>query len=155
MTIGERIKEFRLKAGLTQSELAEKLGIPYQSIGQWERGLRSPKIETLQKIADALNVPLGVLTISEEEAQRIASKIGVEPNLIIETWLTPQELKRIHENAGRITDERQAAIEEKRLDNLICRKAKQLNIAGKQKLVEHADLLIGNAEYKKNEPVQK
>lgn len=38
MTIGERIKEFRLKAGLTQSELAEKLGIPYQSIGQWERG---------------------------------------------------------------------------------------------------------------------
>ena len=155
MTIGERIKEFRLKAGLTQSELAEKLGIPYQSIGQWERGLRSPKIETLQKIADALNVPLGVLTISEEEAQRIASKIGVEPNLIIETWLTPQELKRIHENAGRITDERQAAIEEKRLDNLICRKAKQLNIAGKQKLVEHADLLIGNAEYKKNEPSQK
>lgn len=155
MTIGERIKEFRLKAGLTQSELAEKLGIPYQSIGQWERGLRSPKIETLQKIADALNVPLGVLTISEEEAQRIASKIGVEPNLIIETWLTPQELKRIHENAGRITDERQAAIEEKRLDNLICRKAKQLNIAGKQKLVEHADLLIGNAEYKKNEPGQK
>lgn len=56
MTIGERIKEFRLKAGLTQSELAEKLGIPYQSIGQWERGLRSPKIETLQKIAEALGV---------------------------------------------------------------------------------------------------
>ena len=56
MTIGERIKEFRLKAGLTQSELAAKLGIPYQSIGQWERGLRSPKIETLQKIAEALGV---------------------------------------------------------------------------------------------------
>ena len=155
MTIGERIKEFRLRAGLTQSELAEKLGIPYQSIGQWERGLRSPKIETLQKIADALNVSLGMLTIPEKEAQRIASKIGVDPNLIIETWLTPQELERIHENAGRITDERQAAIEEKRLDNLICRKAKQLNIVGKQKLVEHADLLIGNAEYKKDAPEQK
>jgi len=57
VTIGERIKEFRLRAGLTQSELAEKLGIPYQSIGQWERGLRSPKYETLQKIAKALQIP--------------------------------------------------------------------------------------------------
>lgn len=67
MTIGERIKEFRLKAGLTQSELAEKLGIPYQSIGQWERGLRSPKIETLQKIASALGVPLSQLLTQNEQ----------------------------------------------------------------------------------------
>lgn len=155
MTTGERIKAARINAGLTQRELAERLNVSFVNISQWENGVRNPKIETLQKIADALNVPLGVLTISEEEARKIASKIGVEPNLIIETWLTPQELERIHENAGRITDERQAAIEEKRLDNLICRKAKQLNIAGKQKLVEHADLLIGNAEYKKNEPSQK
>ena len=56
MTTGEKIREFRLKAGLTQTELAKKLGIPYQSIGQWERGLRSPKYETLVTIADALGV---------------------------------------------------------------------------------------------------
>lgn len=56
MTIGERIRELRLKSGITQTELAQKLEIPYQSIGQWERGLRSPKIETLQRIAEALGV---------------------------------------------------------------------------------------------------
>lgn len=56
MTIGERIKEARKRAGMTQKELAEKLGIPYQGIGQWENNLRKPKLETLRKIAAALSV---------------------------------------------------------------------------------------------------
>lgn len=58
MTTGERIKAMRKRAGLTQAELAEKLEIPYQSIGQWERGIRIPKQETLIKIAKALGVHL-------------------------------------------------------------------------------------------------
>lgn len=57
MTAGEKIKAAREKAGFTQAELARKLGIPYQSIGQWERGLRNPKWETLEKIAEALQIP--------------------------------------------------------------------------------------------------
>ena len=36
-------------------QLAERLGIPYQSIGQWERNVRNPKYDTLKKIANALN----------------------------------------------------------------------------------------------------
>lgn len=58
MTTGEKIKAAREKAGFTQAELASKLGIPYQSIGQWERGLRKPKWETLEKIAEALQIPV-------------------------------------------------------------------------------------------------
>lgn len=58
MTTGNRIRTLRRKAGITQAELAQKLGIPYQSIGQWERGLRSPKYETLKKIAKALEVDI-------------------------------------------------------------------------------------------------
>ena len=54
--IGQQIKKARISAGLTQKELAEKLGIPYQGIGQWERGVRTPKIETLRRIAKALHV---------------------------------------------------------------------------------------------------
>jgi transcriptional regulator with XRE-family HTH domain len=56
MTTGERIRDARKAAGLTQLELAEKLGVPYQSIGQWENNVRNPKYETLEKIATALNV---------------------------------------------------------------------------------------------------
>lgn len=58
MTTGQRIKAARIDAGLTQSALADMLDIPYQSIGQWERDLRNPKKETLQRIAFALKVPL-------------------------------------------------------------------------------------------------
>lgn len=56
MEIGERIKAARIAAKMTQAELAEKLGVAYQNIGQIESGKRNPKVDTLQKIADALGV---------------------------------------------------------------------------------------------------
>lgn len=61
MTCGQRIKTARKQAGMTQSELANKLNIPYQSISQWERDVRNPKRETLQRIADALGVSVDYL----------------------------------------------------------------------------------------------
>lgn len=56
MTTGELIRKARKEAGLTQAQLAKKLDIPYQSIGQWERNVRKPKYDTLKKIANALNI---------------------------------------------------------------------------------------------------
>lgn len=56
MTTGENIREARKKAGLTQVQLAKKLGVPYQSIGQWETGKRNPKYETLERIASAIGI---------------------------------------------------------------------------------------------------
>ncbi len=57
MTTGERIKKIRQEKGLLQRELGEKIGVSQQMIGQWENGKSNPKIETIRKIADALNVP--------------------------------------------------------------------------------------------------
>lgn len=54
MEIGEKIKAARISANMTQAELAEKLGIAYQNIGQIESGKRKPKLETVVKIAYAL-----------------------------------------------------------------------------------------------------
>ena len=50
MTTGQLIKAARKKAGMTQTELAQKLNIPFQSISQWERDIRKPKMDNLQKI---------------------------------------------------------------------------------------------------------
>lgn len=61
MTTGQRIKEARKAAGMTQKDLAEKLGLAYQTLAQWENNLRNPKFETLEKIATALNVHPGEL----------------------------------------------------------------------------------------------
>ena len=54
--IGIGIKNERLDVGITQAELARRLGVTPQAISQYERGEKKPKIETIKKIADALGV---------------------------------------------------------------------------------------------------
>ena len=73
MTTGERIKAARKNAGMTQAELADKLGIPYQSIGQWERNQRNPKLETLRKIAAVLGCEITGLLDPAEYSFKIIS----------------------------------------------------------------------------------
>ena len=54
MPIGQRIQEARKKAGYTQKELAEKIGVVTGTIQQYELGKRQPRIEQIQAIAAAL-----------------------------------------------------------------------------------------------------
>ena len=54
--LGKRIKEIRLKRKLTQEKLAEMVDIGTPNISYIETGKFAPAIDTLQKIADALNV---------------------------------------------------------------------------------------------------
>lgn len=53
MTIGKKIQAFRKEKGLTQKELAQKLGVSASMIGQYETDIRRPKLETLEKISAA------------------------------------------------------------------------------------------------------
>ena len=76
MTTGELIKAARKKAGMTQAQLAEKLGISYVGVSQWENDLRNPKLDTLQRIASALGVPVQDLisdweAVDKEEFKRV------------------------------------------------------------------------------------
>ncbi len=76
MTTGELIKAARKKAGMTQAQLAEKLGISYVGVSQWENDLRNPKLDTLQRIAAALGVPVQDLisdweAVDKEEFKRV------------------------------------------------------------------------------------
>jgi DNA-binding XRE family transcriptional regulator len=50
------IKEAREKAGLTQTEVAERLGVSQPAYKYWETGERNPKQETLERIAKAIGV---------------------------------------------------------------------------------------------------
>lgn len=49
-------KRLRISAGLTQVEMAGKLGISRSTIGMYETGAREPDFETLEKIADFFNI---------------------------------------------------------------------------------------------------
>lgn len=53
---GARIREQRIERGMTLKCLADKLDVQYQTIQAWESGKRTPKEETIQKIAKALDV---------------------------------------------------------------------------------------------------
>lgn len=69
-TIGERIKSARRNSGLTQKGLAAQVGVPYQTIQYWENGRRNPKIDNLQKVADALDVDVNWLLRGSVEQQQ-------------------------------------------------------------------------------------
>jgi len=55
---GTRLRELRVAAGLTQAELAEKAGISVNFISLVERGLKSPTLSTMERLAAALKVPI-------------------------------------------------------------------------------------------------
>ncbi|MFA9379139.1 MAG: helix-turn-helix domain-containing protein [Lachnotalea sp.] len=58
MTVGENIKRIRKEKGLTQKKLGELCGINEANIRKYELGNANPKIETIDKIASALGIPL-------------------------------------------------------------------------------------------------
>ena len=50
-----KIKAMRIKRGLTQKQLADRLGVKQQNVSDWERGERSPSVKNLKKLAEVLN----------------------------------------------------------------------------------------------------
>jgi DNA-binding XRE family transcriptional regulator len=54
------IKTVRIESGLTQEKLAEKSGVPIRTISNIENGKRNPTVDTLFKIASAMNKTLEI-----------------------------------------------------------------------------------------------
>jgi len=61
VSMGARIRELRKKKRLTQERLAERVDISTPFLGHIERGNRTPSLETLVRIANALETTLDVL----------------------------------------------------------------------------------------------
>ncbi len=61
MTTGEKIRALRKELGLTQKQLAEKSGIIETTIRKYESGAQNPKLNNLQRLATALDIPLNDL----------------------------------------------------------------------------------------------
>jgi len=56
LTMGDRIKEVRKKQKLTQEQLAERLDVSVEFIGQIERGLKLPSMQVFIRLIENLNV---------------------------------------------------------------------------------------------------
>lgn len=73
MTIGQRIKEARKRAGLTQKALAMQIGSATGTVQQYELGKRHPRLEQLYAIADALNISIEDLLGIDRENRAVTS----------------------------------------------------------------------------------
>lgn len=66
--VGEFIKKLRKENKLTQAEFADKYGITYQAVSNWEHGKNLPDIALLKQIADDFNVSIDELLGSEKKS---------------------------------------------------------------------------------------
>lgn len=64
--VGLNIRLERIKRGITQEELADMSGIARSTMGIVERGEQSPSLQTIAKIATALNINISKLFLFEE-----------------------------------------------------------------------------------------
>jgi transcriptional regulator with XRE-family HTH domain len=123
-TFGERLRKLRLDRKMNQEQLAEKLGLDQSTISNYERNMKRPDFETLQKIASNFDVSLDFLTARtgvvyhtpgsgkaghfySQQQGRLMQEIGAQ----YETQhpITPEELK---EKFNLLVDGRPATDEE-------------------------------------------
>jgi transcriptional regulator with XRE-family HTH domain len=76
MATKRAVKELRERAGYSQSELAEKLGVDVAAVKNWDGKRRRPRFETLVDLAKALGVTLEELTAAFEADQAKKRKRG-------------------------------------------------------------------------------
>ena len=124
MTVGERIKEARKKANLTQAKLSELTGIAAPTIRRYEAGKLNPKLATIDKIAVALDVSP-------------ADLLG---------WDWIDELQEMRENAPKIIN----SDEYENFEQFIMSKGYSLSLKDKKLWVYH-DIFDDSGNYKKSD----
>lgn len=78
--LGRNIAARRIALGLTQAELAERLTADTVTISRFERGSHLPSLQRLEKIADALGMPLAEL-LSQ------STSLCTDQSLLIQGWI--------------------------------------------------------------------
>lgn len=83
MTTGDRIKQARIAAGLTQTELADKIGVKFAAIHKYETGLIvNLKRDTIEKLASALNVrPTWLMCLDDDSTANLPGNIIPMPKM--------------------------------------------------------------------------
>lgn len=125
MNYGDFLRRARLDAGLTQTELAKRMGVTPQYISQYERNNRMPKTETVVKFAKALGISENMLLFPFLEPESYdALKNGEEGLAAYFEGLSEEEFKinyakrqRLHKRL--ILDESTWILNEQALDKLI------------------------------------
>lgn len=81
MRSADLIREARLRAGLSQSELAARSGRDRAVIGRWEQGAVAPNVETLVDLVRAcgFDLPLVLVPYDTDRNERLAENLKLSP----------------------------------------------------------------------------
>ena len=87
------IREARLRAGLTQSELAERTGRDRSVIARWEQAVVAPSLDTLLELVRAcgFDLPLELVTYDDERVARLQKNLLLSPERRVRRLLTAVE----------------------------------------------------------------
>ena len=96
-TFALRIKELRKREGLSQPQLAEKIGVTKGTISLWERGPRRPDFPAMEKIADFFNVSVSYL-IGESDDNSPAVEGDNNPGGITDSEAARQSIEEDDES---------------------------------------------------------
>lgn len=110
-TFGDRLAAARDKAGMTQKELAKRLGVKAGTLRGWEEDLSEPRANKLQMVAGLLNVSLTWLLNGEGAGVAAPDEDGAELSADVTAILT--EIRDVRGQMTRLTD--RLALLEKRL----------------------------------------
>lgn len=88
MKIGEKIRQMRTAASMTQDQLAVKLGVSPQSVSKWENGITMPDITLLPDIAESFGISIDELfdLTTEQKLRRIENRIEIEEEFSEQTF---------------------------------------------------------------------
>lgn len=79
--LGKRIQKYREKAGMTQEVLAEQVGVSWNHLGAIERGVKTPKLETLVRTINVLEVSADDVMLDVLRVGRKAQCTRIEEKL--------------------------------------------------------------------------
>ena len=100
--IGQRVSQYRKTAGLTQHDLAEKVGISIESISRLERGSTMTSIAKLDDIAQALGIELAdLLNFQDGKSKKNLAMDELQRDL---TRRTAKEIELVHGLAKQVFD---------------------------------------------------
>lgn len=104
MTGGRIIREARRRAGISQTELANRLATSQSVIGRWETGRRTPSIESVAAAARACNLDLhlGLANRDADHDRLISDTLRLTPIERIHASLARLELQRTLHRARRL-----------------------------------------------------
>lgn len=69
-SFGKNLRYYRSKSKMSQTELANRLGIGQTTISSWERDLGTPSLAMIKQLSEIFGVPINRLLYNEEKEDR-------------------------------------------------------------------------------------